>query len=373
MKKSKFTEAQIAFAIKQGETGTRVEEICRKMGISEATFYNWKKRYGGLGVAELRKLRQLEEENAQLKKLVADLSLDKQMLQDVLKKKVLRPAQRRKMVSSLQSDYRVSLRRACEVSLLSTSVWYYKHHRRDDAPLRSRIRNIAETRVRYGIERIVVLLKREGWKDNAKRVYRIYREEGLNLRVKRPRRCRAASHRSKAPVFSTLNDCWSMDFVSDELFGTGRIRCLTIVDNFSRRCMAIHVDRGIRSPQVVQVLEGLRLLENELPRKIQVDNGSEFVSKELDRWAYDNKVELVFSRPGKPTDNAYIESFNGSFRDECLNMHWFFSIEDARLKVDHWRRDYNSFRPHKNLGNLTPEMFAEKHVKTGKNSTLEHS
>jgi len=145
------------------------------MGISEATFYNWKKKYGGLGVSELRKLRQLEEENAQLKKLVADLSLDKQMLQNVLKK-VLKPSQRRTMVTGLIFDYRISLHRACEISLLSTSVWYYKHHRPDDSPLRLRIKSIAETRVRYGIESIVVLLKREGWRDNQKRIYRIYKK-----------------------------------------------------------------------------------------------------------------------------------------------------------------------------------------------------
>lgn len=145
-----------------------------------------------------------------MKKLLADLSLDKQMLQDVLKK-VLKPYQCRKMVTGLISDYRISLRRACEVSLLSTSVWYYKHHRPDDGQLRLRIKSIAETCVRQGIERIVVLLKREGWRDNQKRIYRIYKEEGLNLRVKRPRRCRAAVHRSERPVFSNLHDYWSMD------------------------------------------------------------------------------------------------------------------------------------------------------------------
>src|SRR5690606_34710539 len=148
-----------------------------------------------------------------------------------VKKKVPNHAQRRKMVKDLVSDYRVSLRRACQVSLLNTSVWYYKNVRSNDGPLRQRIRSIAETRVRYGIERIVVLLKREGWKDNHKRVYRIYKEEGLNLRVKRPRRCRAASHRSEKPAFSSLHDCWSMDFVADALFDGRKIRCLTVVDN----------------------------------------------------------------------------------------------------------------------------------------------
>ena len=234
------------------------------------------------------------------------------------------------MVTGLVSDYRVSLRRACAVSLLSTSVWYYQAHGREDRPLRTRIRDIAETRVRYGLRRIYILLRREGWKDNHKRVYRIYKEEGLNLRVKRPRRCRAASHRSERPTFSSLHDCWSMDFVADALFDGRKIRCLTIVDN-----------------------------------------GSEFISKEVDRWAYGQKVELIFSRPGKPTDNPYIESFNGSFRDECLNTNWFLSLEDAKEKIEAWREEYNMFRPHSFLGDLTPEMFIETQVKKADFSNLE--
>lgn len=157
---------------------------------------------------------------------------------------------------------------ACEVSLLSTSVWYYKHHRSDDGPLRLRIKNIAETRVRYGIERIVVLLKREGWRDNQKRIYRIYKEEGLNLRVKRPRRCRAAAHRSEKPTFSNLHDCWSMDFVADALFDGRKIRSLTIVDNYSRKCVAIEVGQGLKGSDVVAVLEELRLFQQAIPRKI---------------------------------------------------------------------------------------------------------
>src|SRR5690606_33065190 len=148
-------------------------------------------------------------------------------------------------------------------------------------------------------ERIVVLLKREGWKDNHKRVYRIYKEEGLNLRVKRPRRCRAASHRSERPVFSNLHDCWSMDFVADALFDGRKIRCLTIVDNYSRKCLAIQVRLCLNVGVVVAVLQELRLLEGVKPKNIQADSGSDFLSKEVDTWAYEHQVELTFSRPGK--------------------------------------------------------------------------
>lgn len=266
------------------------------------------------------------------------------------------------MVNELINDYRVSLRKACDISVLSTSVWYYKAQQRDDQALRERIKSIASARVRYGMWRIFVLLRREGWKDNHKRVHRIYKQEGLNLRIKRPRRCRAATHRSERPVCSSLHECWSMDFVADALFDGRKIRCLTVVDNYSRKCMAIHVDQGIKGIQVVRVLDQLRVVDNVKPGKIQVDNGSEFISKELDRWAYEQNVELVFSRPGKPTDNAYIESFNGSFRDECLNTNWFLSMEDAQEKIKAWREEYNTFRPHSRLGDLTPEMFIQNQV-----------
>ncbi len=312
MKTTKFTEEQIAFALRQAETGTKVAEICRKMGICEATFYNWKKKYGGLGVSELRRLKQLEEENRQLKKLVADLSLDKQMLQDVLSKSS-EASPEKQLVDELDLAYRVGKRRACEIVGLWRAVYYYKSVKNDDGALRLRIREIAASRVRYGYLRIHVLLRREGWHVNHKRVHRIYCEEGLNLRHKRPRRRVAAAHRVERPEISSIDQCWSMDFVSDNLFNGRRIRALTVVDNFSRESLAIYVNQGIKGKDVVTVMEKLRLLKDRCPKRIQVDNGSEFISKDLDKWAYENSVTLDFSRPGKPTDNALIESFNGSF------------------------------------------------------------
>lgn len=254
------------------------------------------------------------------------------------------------------------MRRACEVVGCSRSSYYYTSRAGDDRVLRQRIRDIAEVRVRYGYLRIHVLLRREGWHVNHKRVYRIYREEGLNLRHKRPRRRVAAAHRLERPEVSRIDQCWSMDFVADNLFNGRRIRALTVVDNLSRECLAIQVDQSIKGQDVVTVMERLRLFKDRCPERIQVDNGSEFVSKEFDRWAYENGVTLDFSRPGKPTDNALIESFNGSFRDECLNTSWFLSVDDARKKIEAWRRDYNSFRPHTSLGNLTPDQFREQHV-----------
>ena len=149
-----------------------------------------------------------------------------------------------------------------------------------------------------------------------------------------------------------------MDFVADQLFNGRRLRALTIVDNFSRECLGIMVDHSLKGDDVVTMMDTIKQSTGRKPDRIKVDNGSEFISKALDKWAYENKVTLDFSRPGKPTDNAYIESFNGSFRDECLNTHWFLSLEDARGKIETWRQDYNEFRPHSSLNNLTPYEFS---------------
>lgn len=260
-------------------------------------------------------------------------------------------------VKKLINDYRVSVQRACRVVQLHRSAWYYLSHRREDRPLRQRIKEIAASRIRYGMWRIYVLLRREGFTDNHKRVHRIYREEGLNLRSKRPRRNKAAAHRLERPQNNRINYCWSMDFVQDNLFDGRKFRCLTIVDNCSRYCHAISVAKSIKGIDVVEIMETLKKETQVIPHRIQVDNGSEFISKDFDKWAYENKVTLDYSRPGKPTDNPFIESFNGSFRDECLNTHWFLSLEDAYEKINTWVKDYNHFRPHSSLNQMTPVEF----------------
>ncbi|MGA0129564.1 MAG: IS3 family transposase [Burkholderiales bacterium] len=361
MKRSKFTEEQIAFALHQADTGTSVEEVCRKIGISQATFYAWKKKYAGVGVAELRRMRQLEQENHKLRQLVADLSLDKVMLQDVFKKKALRPAQRKELVGHLIDRYRVSIQRACKVCLQSRAGWYKKPQGKPlDEPLKARMREIASTRVRFGFWRIYVLMRREGWKVNHKRIYRLYKAEGLNLRTKRPRRRKAAANRMDRIELTAPNQSWSMDFVSDALFDGKKFRALTVVDNFTRECLAIEVGQSLTGDDVVRVLSKVREERGTHPIRTQADNGPEFISLALDKWAYENGVTMDFSRPGKPTDNAFIESFNGSFRDECLNTNWFMSLEDARKKIETWRQDYNHFRPHSSLDDTAPVLFATK-------------
>jgi putative transposase len=267
-------------------------------------------------------------------------------------------------------QYRVSERRACQVIQISRTSYRYQSIRDGQAVLRMRINEIARVRVRYGYKRIHVLLQREGWLVNHKRVYRLYCEEGLNLRAKRPRRRRSAAQRIQTPPATFFNESWSMDFVTDSLFNGHRFRSLTVVDNFSRKCLAIEVGQHIRGEDVVGVMERLKAIHG-TPSFIKVDNGPEFISKELDKWAYENGVTLDFSRPGKPIDNAYVESFNGSFRDECLNTNWFLSLDDAREKIEVWRREYNEWRPHSSLDNLTPSQYLDEHnAQTRENSLI---
>ena len=176
------------------------------------------------------------------------------------------------------------------------------------------------------------------------------------LRTRRPKRHVSYQRRMERPVAAGVDESWSMDFMSDELFDGRRIRLLTIVDNFTRESLAIKVAASIGGQGVVEVLHRL-MKQHRMPKTIRVDNGPEFTSKRLDQWAYLNGVELDFSRPGKPTDNAFIEAFNGRFRQECLNENWFLSLEDAVDKVESWRRHYNGERPHSALGNLSPREF----------------
>ncbi len=255
--------------------------------------------------------------------------------------------------------FEISTKRACELAALARSTWYKKPNPRDWTLLRIRLRDLAKRHLRYGYRRLHIMLKREGWRISSKTVYKIYLEEGLGLRTKTRKR-RAAVLRVVRPAPTVTNQYWSMDFVHDELSNGRRFRCLTLVDNFSRECPAIEVDVSLTAHRVVRVLDRLSLLHG-LPEVIFVDNGTEFTSKAFDRWAYENAVKINYSRPGKPTDNAYIESFNGSLRMECLNLHWFTSIEDARRKIEAWRNEYNNLRPHSSIKNQTPAEYAREY------------
>jgi len=262
------------------------------------------------------------------------------------------------VVSLMVSEHGLSQRRACRLAGLNLSTWQYKSFNQAVPGLRERIIELAQERRRFGYRRLHILLRREGLNVNHKAVHRIYREEGLQVR-KRKRKRIGPVDRQPILLPDLINERWSMDFVSDGLSNGRRFRTLNIVDDFSRECPAIEVDTSLTGMRVVRVLE--RLAETRgLPKAIVVDNGPELISKVLDEWAYRNDVRLHFIEPGKPVQNAFVESFNGKFRDECLNEHWFTSLDEARRTIEEWRIDYNTCRPHSSLGYMTPVEYAQK-------------
>lgn len=256
-------------------------------------------------------------------------------------------------MATVQVEWGVSERRACSALLVNRSSGQYRSRRPEQAPLKARIKEICETRVRYGVRRVHVQLRREGWEINHKKTYRVYRELGLQLRNKTPKRRVKAKLREDRQDPASANETWAMDFVHDQLATGRKLRVLTIVDTFSRFCPAVDPRFSYRAEDVVRTLDAVCAAVGR-PKTIRVDNGSEFISRDLDLWAYQHGVTLDFSRPGKPTDNAFIEAFNSKFRQECLSAHWFLSLADAREKMEDWRRFYNEDRPHSAIGYNVP-------------------
>jgi putative transposase len=279
--------------------------------------------------------------------------------------------ERRRVVQQVQAAVGVSERRAIRFTGFPRSSMRYKSLRDPQEELRTRIKELAAQRVRWGYRQIHTLLQREGWLVNRKRVQRLYREEGLAVRRKSKKRRSQAPRPVREPL-GRPNERWSMDFVSDTLSNGRRFRCLTIMDEFSRECLAIHVAHSIPAVRVIDVLERLREKRG-LPEIIMTDNGSEFTSRAFDAWAYSRGVRIDYIQPGKPVQNCFIESFNGTLRDECLNLHWFLSLGDAKQEIETWRVDYNQERPHSSLGRLTPAEYAGLHEQSGENLAISNS
>jgi len=257
----------------------------------------------------------------------------------------------------MRAQTRISERRACALMGLSRTVLHYTPclPLRSDQ-LRSRIQQLAAERRRFGYRRIHVLLRREGIHVNVKRVHRLYCMDGLQVRRRRKRRGVAVERRPLL-IPEAPNQVWSIDFVMDALEQGRRLKCLTIVDDFSKEAIDIVVDHGISGQYVTRVLDQAAQFRS-LPKVIRTDQGPEFTGRALDQWAYERRIELRLIQAGKPTQNAYVESFNGKFRDECLNEHWFRTLAEARTIVATWRMDYNQARPHSALGYRTPAEFA---------------
>lgn len=267
--------------------------------------------------------------------------------------------ERRQVVGKVQAAVGISERRAVRFTGFSRSTIRYRSVKDPQDELRQAIRELADQHARWGYRFIYKILRRRGWLVNHKRVERLYRQEGLAVRRKGRKR-RSRTPRPVRVELSRPNERWAMDYVSDTLSNGRVFRCLTILDEHTRECLAIEVAHSIPAVRVIGVLERLRE-RRRLPDAIVVDNGPEFRSHAFDAWAYARDVKIDFIQPGKPVQNCFIESFNGTFREECLNQHWFLSLADAERTIEAWRTTYNELRPHSSLGDLTPREFGDHH------------
>lgn len=256
-------------------------------------------------------------------------------------------------------SFGLSIRRACSLIGIWRMSFAYKPKEKspDEAVIRARLKEHAQKRRRFGCPRLHVMLQRDGFIINHKRTERLYKEEGLSLRIKR-RKKTASTLRAEVPRPTHPNHIWSMDFMKDALSDGRKLKVLPIIDEYTKKSFRIEVDTSITGARVVRTLNEIAPTEG-LPEIIIIDNGPEFISRALDEWAYRREVKLFFITPGKPVENMYMESFNGRLRDECLNLHYFTSLEHARQVIEEWRIDYNTERPHSSLDNLTPEEFIQ--------------
>jgi putative transposase len=260
-------------------------------------------------------------------------------------------------VALVMAEHGLSERRACKLLGLDRTSYRYEPKPDRNEELRQKLIELARQKPRYGYRRLQALLERRGWRVNHKRLERLYREEHLAVRrVKRKRLMRPAAPMTQV---DRPNQEWSMDFLVDGL-ATGRaIRALTVVDSYSRECLAIEVDSCLSSRRVTRVLEWV-IAQRGAPASMRCDNGPEFTSRHILAWCEERKIQLIHIQPGRPMQNGRVESFNGKFRDECLNANWFATLMDARQKVERWRSEYNLERPHSSLGYLTPAEFSER-------------
>ena len=356
MKRKQFSEEQIIKILAECEAGATGREICRRHGISGQTFYRWKSKYGGMTVSEAKRLRELEAENRKLKQLLGEAHLDNAALKETVIKKLVRPAVKRQAVQHLVDRGLRSQRRAANLVGIHRSVVRHQSCRGPDTGLRERLKALATQYTRHGYETLHGMLKLEGLVINEKRTYRIYREENLQVRRKRRKRL-TRQQRVPMPMVTRANQRWSMDFVSDQLATGRRFRIFNLGDDFTRECVGQIVDFSISGERVARYLDEVSTTR-ELPDEIVLDNGPEMTSKALWLWAQKRSVTLNFIRPGKPIENPFVESFNGKFRDECLNEHWFTDIADARRIIETRRIHYNEERPHSSLDRIPPAMFA---------------
>ncbi|MFC3724645.1 IS3 family transposase [Neoaquamicrobium sediminum] len=336
--------------------GRSVGEAVRSIGVTQFTYYRWRKEFGGLKGDQVKRLKELEKENDRLRKAVSDLTLEKLILKEAAGGKLLSPARRRRCVDHVMAKFCVSERFACKVLGQHRSTQRKKPRGRpDEEALTADIIRLASRYGRYGYRRVTAMLRSEGWTVNAKRVERIWRREGLKVPQKQPKKGRlwlndgsCVRLRPEHP-----NHVWSYDFVEGRTHNGRKFRMLNIIDEFTRECLAIRIDRKLNSSDVIDVLSDLFILRG-VPGHVRSDNGPEFIARAVQEWIVAVGAKTAFIEPGSPWENGYCESFNSKLRDELLNGEVFYSVAEAKVIIEAWRRYYNTERPHSSLGYKPP-------------------
>ncbi|WP_188479901.1 IS3 family transposase [Primorskyibacter flagellatus] len=338
-----------------GQGMARIDAI-REVRITEQTYYRWRKRYGGMGTDQLKELKRLQKENERLRKAVSDLTLDKLILTEATPGKLLSPARRRACIDHVRDKLSISERRACQVLHQHRSTQRKLPRGRDDeGRLVTDMIELARQYGRYGYRRIAALLRDAGWQVNDKRVERLWRREGLKVPAKQPRKGRLWLNDGSCvrlrPEYR--NHVWSYDFVHCRTDDGKVFRTLNILDEHSRECLAIRVERKLNANSVIDALSDLFILRG-VPTYIRSDNGPEFVAQTVRDWIAAVGARTAYIEPGSPWENGYCESFNARFRDEMLNGEIFYSLREAQVLIEQWRKHYNTKRPHSALGYRPP-------------------
>ena len=332
--------------VMQGQ-GMSVAAVCKEAGRTEESYYRYRREYGGLSVDQAKRLKQLENENNRLKKLVADLSLEKQVLKDIASggsTKLVSPERRRQAVDAARQKYGLSERLACRiVGQPRGTQRYLPALKPDEDDLTRNIVYLASEYGRYGYRRVTALLNENGIEVGKDRVQRIWRREGLKVPQKQPKRARLwlkdGSCVRLRPEYR--NHVWSFDFVEAQTHDGRRLRLMTLIDEFTRKCLAIRVARRINAIGVIETLADAMLFEG-MPAYIRSDNGPEMIAKVLRQWIARLGTKSLYIEPGSPWENGYCESFNGKLRDECLNGEIFYSLKEAQMVIEKWRVHYNT-------------------------------
>ncbi|WP_143222527.1 IS3 family transposase [Acinetobacter terrae] len=358
MKTSKFTDSQIMSILKQAESGTPVAALCREHGMSNATFYKWRAKYGGMDTSLMARLKELEAENTRLKKMYAEERLKAEIIQEAMGKKVVRPSCRRKMAQRAVTHYAISIRLACRTFSISETCYRYQSKLNDDnALIAEQLIELTEENTDWGFGLCFSYLRHvENHVWNHKRVYRIYCELALNLRIKPRRRLkRHAPEPLKEPI--RANQVWSLDFMHDQLSDGRKYRLLNVIDDYRREGLAIEAGFSLPTIRVVRTLN--QLLEwREKPLVIRCDNGPEFISHEFVRWATEQGIRIEYIQPGKPQQNAYIERYNRTIRYSWLSKHLFDTLDEVQDYATNWLWHYNHERPHQANKGRPPLMAA---------------